>query len=135
MTASEARSGYRLATSSNEAERAGEFGSNARQHPGSNFTTASIFSVDDGSKAGQQVFVNPYTGKVLRAEKPGSGVVGLANRLHGYLNVNTWKLSLPTVSAIWDGGKIMRAYVVSDMVRELFGGRTLVLVLSNSVVG
>jgi uncharacterized iron-regulated membrane protein len=93
-------------------------------------TSSSIVSVDDGSKAGQQVFVNPYTGKVLGTEKPGSGLVGLANRLHGYLNVNTWKLSLPTVSAIWDGGKIMRPYVVGDMVLEIFGGWTLVLVLS-----
>jgi uncharacterized iron-regulated membrane protein len=98
--------------------------------PPRNATSSSIFSVDDGSKAGQQVFVNPYTGKVLGTEKPGSGVVGLANRLHGYLNVNTVKLSLPTVSAIWDNGKIMRPYVVGDMVLELFGGWTLVLVLS-----
>jgi hypothetical protein len=76
MTESEARSSYRLATLSNEAERAGEFGSNAHQHPGSNFTTASIFSVDDGSKAGQQVSVNPSTGKVLGAESRGVVTLG-----------------------------------------------------------
>jgi uncharacterized iron-regulated membrane protein len=95
-----------------------------------NATSASIFSVDDGSAAGQTVFVNPYTANVQGTEKPGSGIIGLANRLHGYLNLNSVKLSLPAVSSMWDGGKIMRPYVVGDMVLEILGIWTLVLVIS-----
>ncbi len=63
-------------------------------------------------------------------EKPGSGIIGLANRLHGYLNLNTEKVSLPTVSALWDGGRILRPYVVGDMILEVLGVWTLVLVMS-----
>lgn len=43
------------------------------------------FFIDDGSAA-DSAFVNPYTGKVLGDSKPDGGLVGLANRLHGYLN-------------------------------------------------
>ncbi len=99
-----------------------------------NATTASIFSVDDGSVAGQQVFIDPYTAKPLGTEKPGSGVVGLANRLHGFLNLSSVKVSLPTVSAMWDGGKIMRPYVVGDLMLEALGGWTLVLVMSGMLL-
>ncbi len=95
-----------------------------------NATTASVFSLDDGSGSGQQVFVNPYSGKVLGTEKPGSGIVGLANRLHGFMNVSSVKVSLPTVSAFWDHEKIMRNYVVGDIVLEVLGVWTLVLVMS-----
>ncbi len=95
-----------------------------------NATSPSIFSIDDGSTSGQQVFVNPHNGQVLGTEKPGSGLVGWANRMHGYLNINSVKLQLPTVSAFFDGGAIMRPYVVGDMVLELLGVWTLVLVLS-----
>jgi uncharacterized iron-regulated membrane protein len=95
-----------------------------------NATTASIFSVDDGSKSGEAVFVNPYTAEVLGTEKPGSGIVGLANRLHGYLNLNSVKVSLPSVGALFDGGKVMRPYVVTDMLIEVLGVWTLVLAMS-----
>ena len=47
---------------------------------------------------------NPYTGKVLGTDEPGSGPIGLANRLHGYLNNDSILISLPTVSALWDDG-------------------------------
>lgn len=88
------------------------------------------FFVDDGSKSGLHVFVNPYTAKVLGAHKPGNDVVGLANRLHGHLNNDALSLPLPAVAALWDGGAVMRDYVVGDLVLEMLGVWTLVLVFS-----
>ena len=93
-------------------------------------SNSTVFSIDDGSKSGRQVFVNPYSGKVLGSNKADGGFVGLANRLHGFLNINSVKVSLPTVSALWDGGAVARPYVVFDLLLEVLGVWTLVLVLS-----
>ena len=91
---------------------------------------ATVFSVDDGSTAGRQVFVDPYTSRVLGSTNPDGGVVGLANRLHGFFNNESVKIPLPTVSALWDGEAVMRDYVVGDLVLEILGVWTIVLVLS-----
>ena len=93
-------------------------------------SNSTIFSIDDGSKSGRQVFVDPYSAKVLGSNKADGGVVGLANRLHGFLNINSLKVPLPTVSALWDGGAVMRPYIVFDLLLEVLGVWTLVLVLS-----
>ena len=95
---------------------------------------STTFGVDDGSKAGMQVFVNPYTATVLGTHKPGSGLVGISNRLHGYLNNDTIKVSLPAISALWDDGAVMRSYVVGDLVLEVLGVWTLVLVMSGLAI-
>jgi uncharacterized iron-regulated membrane protein len=91
---------------------------------------STMFALDDGSKAGVEVYVNPHTGKVLGGRKTGSGSVGLANRMHGYLNNNAIKISLPSVAAFWDHDKVFRKYVVGDLVLEVLGVWTLVLVMS-----
>lgn len=91
---------------------------------------AVVFGVDDGSSTGRQVFVNPYTGDVLGTDQPGSGPIGLANRLHGYLNNDSILIPLPTVSALWDEGAVMRDYVLGDLILEILGVWTLVLVFS-----
>ena len=91
---------------------------------------ATIFGIDDGSASGRQVFVDPYTGEVLGTENPDGGIVGLANRLHGTLNNETVTVDLPTVSALWDDGAVMRPYVVGDLVLELFGIWTFALIAS-----
>jgi uncharacterized iron-regulated membrane protein len=101
----------------------------AMQMPADNHHST-IFSLDDGSSVGLEAMVNPYTGTVLGTNKPGSGIVGLSNRLHGFSNNKDVKVSLPTVSALWDHGAIMRPYVVGDLALELMGGWTLVLALS-----
>ncbi len=95
---------------------------------------STIFHVDDESTAGRDVFVNPHTGTVLGTTKTGGGIVGLANRLHGFLNQKSLLVSLPTVSALWDGGKILRPYIVGDLILELLGVWTLVLVMSGLVL-
>jgi uncharacterized iron-regulated membrane protein len=69
---------------------------------------SSRFFVDDGSVNGLHVFVNPYTGEVLGDSKPGGGIIGLSNRLHGYLNNDSVTVSLPAVAALWDDGPVMR---------------------------
>ncbi len=89
-----------------------------------------IFGIDDGSAAGRQVFVDQYTGEVLGSANPNGGIVGLANRLHGTLNNDRITVDLPTVSALWDDGPVMREYVVGDLILELLGVWTLVLVAS-----
>ena len=86
--------------------------------------------VDDGSVSGLHVFVDPATGEVLGDVKPGSGVIGLSNRLHGYLNNDAAMISLPAVAALWDDGPVMRDYVLGDLVLEILGVWTLVLVVS-----
>lgn len=95
-----------------------------------NATTATIFEADDGTETGQRIFVNPYSGKVLGTEKPSSGIVGLAHRLHADLNASKIRVSLPTVSALWDHGAVLRPYVVGDMILEVLGVWTVVLVMS-----
>ena len=86
------------------------------------------FWLDDGSTDGIHVFVDPYTGEVLGDVKPGGGIVGLSNRLHGYLNNDAITVPLPAVSALWDDGAVMRDYVVGDLMLEVLGVWTLVLV-------
>lgn len=88
---------------------------------------ATIIGADDGAL---EIYVNPYSSKVLGSATPGGDLVGLSNRLHGYLNNDAMTVSLPTVSALWDGEAVMRPYVVGDLVLEMLGVWTLVLVLS-----
>lgn len=86
------------------------------------------FFVDDGTAAGRHVFVDPYTGAVLGSVDPGGGIVGLANRLHGFLNNESVTIPLPAVSALWDGDQVIRDYVVGDLILEILGVWTLVLI-------
>jgi uncharacterized iron-regulated membrane protein len=87
---------------------------------------STIFGLDSGV----EVFVDPYTAEVLGRANPDGGIVGFANRLHGSLNSFERMISLPTVSALWDGGPVMRDYVIGDLVLEVLGVWTLVLALS-----
>lgn len=92
---------------------------------------ATVFGADDGSAAGLQVFVDPYTAEVLGTEANGGDLVGLSNRLHGFLNTSeTFTVDLPSVGALFDDGPIMRPYVVGDLVLEILGVWTLVLAVS-----
>ncbi|MFN8023937.1 MAG: PepSY domain-containing protein [Acidimicrobiales bacterium] len=91
---------------------------------------ATRFFVDDGSVNGMHVFVNPYSGEITGEVKPSSGIIGLSNRLHGYLNNDTRMISLPTISALWDDGPVWRDYVIGDLILEVLGVWTLVLMAS-----
>lgn len=91
---------------------------------------ATLFGIDDGTANGRDVFVDPYTTEVLGDVKTAGGVVGMSNRLHGYLNNDTVTVELPTVAALWDDEPVMREYVVGDLVLEVLGVWTLALVAS-----
>jgi uncharacterized iron-regulated membrane protein len=86
------------------------------------------FFVDDGSTNGIHVFVDPYTAEVLGDSKPGGGVIGLSNRLHAYLNNDSLTVKLPSVAALWSDGPVMREYMVGDLILEVLGVWTLVLI-------
>jgi len=94
---------------------------------------STVVAIDDGSTSGRDVFVNPYTGEVLGSVNSGAGLVRLSNRLHGYLN-NEWSLKLPTVSALWDDGAVMRDYQVGDFALEVLGVWTLVLMATGAYI-
>ncbi len=89
-------------------------------------THSTLFGLDNDHVA----FVNPYTGEVLGQTDPGGGIVGLSNRLHGFLNNNQRMISLPTVSALWDDGPVMRDYVIGDLLLEVMGVWVMVLAAS-----
>ena len=87
---------------------------------------STIFGLDNGV----EVFVDPYTAEVLGRANPDGGIVGLSNRLHGSLNNFERMISLPTVSALWDDGPVMRDYVIGDLILEVLGVWTLVLAIT-----
>lgn len=85
---------------------------------------STIFGLESGANS----YVDPYDGEVLGTNDPGGGIVGLANRLHGFLNNESVDISLPTVAALWDDGPLMREYVLGDLVLELLGCWAIVLI-------
>ncbi len=89
---------------------------------------------DDEEAVPLDVFVNQYNGEVLGSSREGSGIVGLSNRLHGFLNNDKASVSLPTVSALWDHGAVMRPYVIGDLILEVLGVWTLVLIATGLVL-
>lgn len=86
------------------------------------------FGLDDGTN----VFVNPSTGEVLGSRHGDVGVIGLANRLHGSLNNDSWQISLPSVPVLLglEDGPVWQSYAVGDVVLEIAGGWALVLMVS-----
>jgi uncharacterized iron-regulated membrane protein len=93
---------------------------------------STIVGLDSASLHGpsSQAFVNPHTGAVLGTANADGGIVGLSNRLHGFLNIESVMVPLPAVSALWDGGPVIRDYVLFDLVLEVLGVWTLVLVIT-----
>lgn len=83
-----------------------------------------------GLESGRSAYVDPYTGDFLGVAESQMTVVRWSNALHGHLNNENVKIPLPTVSALWDGGPVMRDYVLGDLVLELAGTWTIVLALS-----
>lgn len=83
-----------------------------------------------GLESGQSAYANPYTGEYLGTSDSQMTVVRWANTLHGHLNNDAVTVLLPTVSALWDGEKVMREYVVGDLILELAGTWLVVLALT-----
>jgi uncharacterized iron-regulated membrane protein len=91
-----------------------------------NPSTATVF----GLEGGKEVFVNPYSAKVLGRQDSANDLVGLANRWHGQLNNENLTVSLPSLSGLLGSGAVMQSYVLTDVLLEVFAGWCLVLVAS-----
>ncbi len=83
-----------------------------------------------GLESGRSAYVDPYTGSYLGSADSQMTLVRWSNALHGHMNNENVKVPLPTVSALWDEGPVMRDYVLGDLVLELAGTWTIVLALS-----
>ncbi len=83
-----------------------------------------------GLESGDNAYVNPYTAEVLGKDEAQMTIVRWSNALHGHLNNEAVQVSLPTVSALWDEGPVMRKYVLGDLILELSGTWIVVLTLS-----
>lgn len=91
-----------------------------------NATTATEFGLEDGRSA----FVDPYTEDFLGTTDPGGGLVGLSNRLHGFLNNESVTVPLPNIAGPLSDGPWMQDFAVGDMVLEIFAVWCIVLVAS-----
>jgi uncharacterized iron-regulated membrane protein len=83
-----------------------------------------------GLESGRVAYVDPYTGEYLGTGESQTTLVRWANTFHGHLNNDSVTISLPTVSALWDGDKVMRDYVVGDLILELAGTWLVILALT-----
>jgi len=63
---------------------------------------STLVELTDGGDLYMQVFVNPYDGRVLGSMEAGSDVVGLANKLHGWLAADNPTVTLPTLAQFVD---------------------------------
>jgi uncharacterized iron-regulated membrane protein len=59
---------------------------------------STMVELTDGADLYQDVYLNPYTGEVLGTMVSGDDVIGLANRLHGWLAADHPTVSLPSLS-------------------------------------
>ena len=89
------------------------------------------FSVHDADDVYSTVFVNQYTGKVLGLRNDGDDVVGLANRLHGFLNNDSITVPVPTLNGIFgDADSVFEDMKVGDLLLEVFAGWGLILAVT-----
>ncbi|MGL4304889.1 MAG: PepSY-associated TM helix domain-containing protein [Mycobacteriaceae bacterium] len=79
------------------------------------------------------VYVNPYTGNVLGSDIDGSDVVGLSNRLHGFLNNEAITVTLPSLSHWIDADEHPESTVtvaLGSLIIEIITVWSLVLALT-----
>ncbi len=91
---------------------------------------ATQFSMTSDDENFRDVFVNPYSGEVLGSVVQGSGIVGLANRLHGTLNNESITVPLPMPSAILGEGPAFASVPVGEIAIEIFSCWGLVLAIT-----
>ena len=88
---------------------------------------ATRFTMATEEERFRDVFVNPYSGEVLGSAAQGSGIVGLANRLHGTLNNDSIKVPLPMITGILGDGPAFASIPVGEIGVEIFACWGLVL--------
>lgn len=87
----------------------------------------------DGWDTARSVYIDPYTGTVLGSMKEGDDLVGLANRLHGFLNNDAVTVPLPSLAHLVDPTNHPSAVVdipLGSLVIEIVTVWTLVLAIS-----
>lgn len=90
------------------------------------------FTMTVKDDASVEVFVNPYTGEVLGKQKPETGIVGLANRLHGNLNNESLTIPIPTVGGLLGPDPLFSDAAIGDLIIEIFAGWGLVLAFTGA---
>lgn len=113
----------------------------AARHPGWIFVSvtppkaadrSTLFAMTDKGGTGFDVYVDPYTGDVIGHHKTENDIVGLANRLHGNLNNEGFKVPVPSLAGVFGGGPLFVDAAVGDMVVEVFAGWGLVLAFTGA---
>ena len=87
---------------------------------------ATIFGLADGRDA----FVDPYTAEVLGTRNPDGGIVGLANRLHGFLNNDSIKVPVPTAAGLFGTDPLFTDVDAGDLLVEVVACWGLALAVS-----
>jgi uncharacterized iron-regulated membrane protein len=85
----------------------------------------------DGADYYLDVFVNPYTGKVLGEQESGNDIVGISTRLHGWLNNEAVTVTLPSLSHLINPANPATVEIpLGDVIVEIAAIWGLVLALS-----
>lgn len=92
-------------------------------------TTAFAVSKDDG-EVSRTVYVDPSNGDVLGDQDPGAGLVGLSNRLHGFLNNDGVTVPLPTLSGLFGDDPAFTDVSVGNVAVEVIAVWGLVLAMT-----
>lgn len=98
--------------------------------------TSVVTPVDDehatafGLSNGQDVFVDPYSGRILGSGDPDGGIIGLANRLHGTLNNDRITIPVPTAAGVFGPDPFFADIAVGDVIVEIFACWGLILAAS-----
>ncbi len=92
---------------------------------------STLVELTDGGDLYQQVFVDPYTGQVLGSMEAGSDIIGLANRLHGWLAMDDPTVELPALAHLVDESNPSTVTIpVGDVVVEVAAIWGLVLAIT-----
>jgi uncharacterized iron-regulated membrane protein len=99
--------------------------------PPKDAATPTVFAVvDESGEVYRNVSVDPYTGEVLGDLAADAGLVGLSNRLHGFLNNDTLTVPMPTLPGLFGDDPAFTAMPVGDIALEVFACWGLVLAIS-----
>lgn len=88
---------------------------------------STVFTMTSDGEHLRDVYVNPYNGEVLGSLRQGSGIVGLANRLHGTLNNDSLTVPLPMLTGILGDGPAFASVPVGEVAVEIWACWGLVL--------
>ncbi len=91
---------------------------------------STMFVMEGEGERTREVFVNPSSGAVLGSRIAAGGIVGLANRLHGFLNNESMTVPLPTAVGVFGADPAFADIAIGEIVLEVFACWALVLVVT-----